>query len=340
MDRSVKSNMNKEINENKRIDIVVPCHNEEKNIMPFFDAVNAEKNKIEGYDFSYIFIDDGSSDKTLERIKELAGSEDNRDTAIRYISFSRNFGKEAAIYAGLRASAEGCGGKAADYTILMDADLQHPPRLIPEMIRAVEQEGFDSCAARRVSRKGEPRIRSAFSSLFYKLMNRFCDIDIVDGATDFRIMSRRMVKAIVSMPESQRFSKGIFAWVGFRTKWIEMENVERKAGESSWSMWKLLSYAVAGFLDFAEAPLKLAGFIGGIVSVLAGVYLVLELIKTIVVGKDLPGYESLICLVLIFGGIIIALLSIIGEYIGRMYLEMKGRPIYIAKETGDNISIR
>ena len=331
---------NRKTNENRRIDIVVPCHNEEKNIVPFFEAVNAERKNIEGYDFSYIFIDDGSSDETLEKIKELIESAENRDIPIRYISFSRNFGKEAAIYAGLQASAEGCDGMIADYTILMDADLQHPPRLIPEMIRTVETEDCDSCAARRVSRKGEPCIRSAFSSLFYKLMNRFCDINIVEGATDYRIMSRRMVKAVVSMPESQRFSKGIFAWVGFDTKWIEMENVERKAGESSWSMWKLLSYAVAGFLDFAEAPLKFAGFIGGIVSVLAGVYLVLELIKTIVVGKDLPGYESLICLILIFGGMIIALLSILGEYIGRMYLELKGRPIYIAKETGDNINAR
>lgn len=323
------------------IDIVVPCYNEEANIDIFYDTMMTVASEMDNCKCSFIFVDDGSADNTLQKLKELTASNAGSDNHIRYISFSRNFGKEAAIYAGLKASADGRKDKdgnlsVADYTVLIDADLQHPPQLIPEMLKKIEEKDCDSCAARRVTRKGEPKIRSLFARTFYKLMNRFCDIEVVDGAMDFRMMSRRMVRAIVDMPETQRFSKGIFSWVGFDTEWLEMENIERVAGESNWSMWKLLNYAIAGFLDFAETPLKISGFIGGIVSALAVVYLILELIKTAVVGKDLPGYESLISLILIFGGVIIALLSVLGEYIGRMYLEMKNRPIFIAKEEGDN----
>lgn len=323
------------------IDIVVPCYNEEENIDSFYAEMMSVAAAMKDCKFSFIFVDDGSADGTLDKLRALTSSKAAEDTHIRYISFSRNFGKEAAIYAGLKASADGRKDKdgnllVADYTVLIDADLQHPPQLIPEMFKTIEEKGCDACAARRVTRKGEPKIRSLFARTFYKMMNRFCDIEVVDGAMDFRMMSRRMVRAIVNMPESQRFSKGLFSWVGFDTEWLEMENIERVAGESSWSMWKLLNYAVAGFLDFAETPLKISGFIGGIVSVLAIVYLILELIKTAVFGKDLPGYESMISLILIFGGVIIALLSVLGEYIGRMYLEMKNRPIFIAKEEGDN----
>lgn len=332
--------------ETKIVDVIVPCYNEAENIDAFYDAVQEVVRTIPGYDFSYIFVDDGSTDNTLEMIREIAMAgaggatepvtrqdEEPDLTVVRYISFSRNFGKEAAMYAGLKASIESRGGRGADHVVIMDADLQHPPELIREMVRTIEETGCDSCAARRVSRKGEPRIRSAFARGFYKIMNRFSDIEIVDGAVDYRMMSRQMVKAIVSMPETQRFSKGIFAWVGFDTRWIEFENVQRLSGETKWSIWSLTKYAIAGFLDFAQAPLKFMGMMGGIISAGAVVYLVIELLKTLIVGKDVPGYESLICLLLFFGGMIIAVLSVIGEYIGRMYLETKQRPIYIEKES-------
>ncbi len=230
------------------------------------------------------------------------------------------------MYAGLRASR-------GDMAVIMDADLQHPPELIPEMIERMEKSGCDSCAARRVTRRGEPRIRSFFARCFYRVMNRYSDIEIVDGAVDFRMMSRRMVKAIADMPETQRFSKGLFAWVGFDTEWIEFENVERVAGESKWSLWSLMRYALDGLIDFAVAPLRLVGVLGGITAAGAAVYLVIEILKTLIMGKDTPGYASTICLILFFGGVITALLCVIGEYMGRMYLETKGRPVYIEKES-------
>ncbi len=317
----------------RTVDVIVPCYNEAENIDAFYDAVQKVADSIPGYDFSYIFVDDGSSDGTLEMIREIAEAGVADVTTVRYLSFSRNFGKEAAMYAGLQASARSRGGQGADYAVIIDADLQHPPELIREMIRVVEETGCDSCAARRVSRKGEPRIRSAAARAFYRIMNRFSDIEIMDGAVDFRLMSRQMVRAIVSMPETQRFSKGIFAWVGFDTRWIEFENVRRLSGESRWTMSKLLKYAIAGFLDFAEAPLKAIGAVSGLIAAGSAVYLIVEIVKTIIFGKDVPGYESLICLILIFGGLLTAILSVIGEYIGRMYLEMKRRPIYIVKES-------
>ena len=313
----------------RTLDVIVPCYNEEGNVDDFYAAMEKVAKTLEGYEVSYVFVDDGSADKTLEEIRALAAA----DPEVKYISFSRNFGKEAAMYAGLKASAESRGGRGADYAVIIDADLQHPPELIRDMIRTIEETGCDSCAARRVTRKGEPRIRSFFARTFYKIMNRFCDIDIIDGAVDFRMMCRKMVKAVVSLPETQRFSKGIFSWVGFDTRWIEFENVSRVRGESKWTMWSLTKYAIAGFIDFAEAPLKATGLLGTIITVGAGIYLVIEVIKTVVVGKDVPGYESLICLILIFGGLIVAILSVIGEYIGRMYLETKGRPIYLEKES-------
>lgn len=233
------------------------------------------------------------------------------------------------MYAGLRASER----NGADLAVIMDADLQHPPHLIADMLHIMEETGCDSCAARRVSRKGEPRIRSACARAFYKLMNRYSDIEIVDGAVDFRLMSRKMVKAIVSMPETQRFSKGIFAWVGFDTRWIEFENITRITGESKWSAWGLFKYAIAGFIDFAASPLKFTGVFGGLTAAGSAVYLIAEILKTLIMGKDTPGYASTICLILFFGGLITAILSLMGEYIGRMYLETKQRPVYIEKES-------
>lgn len=315
----------------KKIDIIVPCYNEGNNIDIFFEEVQRAVSDIEGYDFSYIFIDDGSTDDTLEKIKALAcGKMDDAESGdVHYISFSRNFGKEAAMYAGLKAA----GDRRTDYAVIIDADLQHPPQLIRDMIRITEETGCDSCAARRVTRKGEPRIRSVFARAFYKIMNRYSDIEIIDGAVDFRLMNSKMIKAIVSMPENQRFSKGIFAWVGFHTEWIEFENVQRLSGESKWSVWSLTKYAIAGFIDFAASPLKAIGVFGGITTLGSAIYLIIEILKTLIVGKDVPGYASIICLILFFGGLITAVLSIMGEYIGRMYMETKGRPIYIEKES-------
>ena len=361
----------------KHIDVIVPCYNEESSLDRFWKESGEAFSAIEGYEFRYIFIDDGSTDETLQKIRRLAALQETAkgeasdapdpdtilgasdapgpdtilgtsdasglDTIlgatgdpapgnpgacpkVSYISFSRNFGKEAAMYAGLQASD-------GDFAVIMDADLQHPPQLVAEMIRIVEETGCDSCAARRVSRKGEPKIRSALARAFYKLMNRYSDIEIVDGAVDFRLMNRKMVKAIVGMPENQRFSKGIFAWVGFSTEWIEFENVRRIAGESKWTMWGLMKYALDGFIDFAEAPLKFVGVLGGLTTLCSAVYFIIEFLKTVIVGKDTPGYASTICLILFFGGLIIAILSLIAEYIGRMYMETKGRPIYIEKES-------
>ena len=324
----------------KHIDVIVPCYNEESSLDRFWKESGEAFSAIEGYEFRYIFIDDGSSDETLKKIRQLAALQDPAKAdapgasagsakftpQISYISFSRNFGKEAAMYAGMQASK-------GDFAVIMDADLQHPPQLVAEMIRIVEETGCDSCAARRVSRKGEPKIRSALARAFYKLMNRYSDIEIVDGAVDFRLMNRKMVKAIVGMPENQRFSKGIFAWVGFNTEWIEFENVKRIAGESKWTMWGLMKYALDGFIDFAEAPLKFVGVLGGLTTLCSAVYFIIEFLKTVIVGKDTPGYASTICLILFFGGLIIAILSLIAEYIGRMYMETKGRPIYIEKES-------
>lgn len=324
----------------KHIDVIVPCYNEESSLDRFWKESGEAFSAIEGYEFRYIFIDDGSSDETLQKIRRLAALQDPAKAdapgasagsakftpQISYISFSRNFGKEAAMYAGMQASK-------GDFAVIMDADLQHPPQLVAEMIRIVEETGCDSCAARRVSRKGEPKIRSALARAFYKLMNRYSDIEIVDGAVDFRLMNRKMVKAIVGMPENQRFSKGIFAWVGFNTEWIEFENVKRIAGESKWTMWGLMKYALDGFIDFAEAPLKFVGVLGGLTTLCSAVYFIIEFLKTVIVGKDTPGYASTICLILFFGGLIIAILSLIAEYIGRMYMETKGRPIYIEKES-------
>ena len=309
----------------KMIDIIVPCYNEGRNIDIFFDDVQAVVSGIEGYEFSYIFVDDGSEDSSLDKIKEIAAEND----FAHYISFSRNFGKEAAMYAGLKAAND----RASDFAVIIDADLQHPPKLLVDMIRKIEETGCDSCAARRVTRKGEPRVRSIFARAFYKIMNRYSDIEIIDGAVDFRLMNRKMIKAIVSMPENQRFSKGIFAWVGFHTEWIEFENVERISGESKWSVWGLTKYAIAGFIDFAASPLKAIGVFGGLTTLGSAIYLIIEILKTLIVGKDVPGYASIICLILFFGGLVTAVLSIMGEYIGRMYMETKGRPIFIEKES-------
>ncbi len=306
----------------KTVDLIVPCYNEGEMIDIFFDKASSVVSEIYGYSFSFIFIDDGSKDDTLKKIKSIAEKNSN----VKYISFSRNFGKEAGMYAGLKAST-------ADRVAVIDADLQHPPELISDMLHAIDVEGYDSCSARRVSRDGEPKIRSAFARTFYCMINKMSEVEIVDGAVDFRMMTRQMVDAILDMPEVQRFSKGIFCWVGFNTKWIEFKNVERVAGESRWSFWSLFRYAIDGITAFTTFPLRLATIFGSIISMSAFIYLIVVLIKTIVFGPDVGGYASTIIIMLFIGGIIIMSLGIIGEYLARLYMESKNRPIFIYKDT-------
>lgn len=309
----------------KLVDIIVPCYNEEDVLRMFYDETSKVLNEIQNYEFRYIFVDDGSKDKTYEILYELG----NEHSEVKYISFSKNFGKEAAMYAGLTYS-EG------DYVVIMDADLQHPPIMIPDMIKGIE-EGYDCCAARRTSRKGEAKIRSAFSRTFYKLNNKMTDVDLVQGAVDFRIMSRQMVEAVLSLSEKQRFSKGIFAWVGFKTKWLPYENVERPVGTSKWSFWSLFKYAVDGITAFSVAPLRLVTATGFFISFIAFFYILITIIKTLITGIDVPGYVTTLSAVLFLGGIIEISIGILGEYIAHVYMEVKGRPIFIMKNT--NISL-
>lgn len=305
----------------KTVEVVVPCYNEEAMLNMFY--VESEKiyKSIDGYSFSYIFVNDGSRDKTYPILKDLAGKHDN----VKFISFSRNFGKEAAMYAGL------CN-TTADYVIVMDADLQHPPALVPEMIKQIEA-GYDCCAALRTSRKGESKIKSFFSRMFYKFSNRFTDVQLVQNAVDFRIMSRQMVDNIVKLSEVQRFSKGIFEWVGFETSWIPYENVERIAGETKWSFKSLFKYAITGITSFSITPLRFLTCFGLVISVVAFLLIVFTLIRKLAFGIDVSGYASLLIAVLFLGGIIELSLGILGEYIANIYLEAKDRPIYIIQDT-------
>lgn len=309
----------------KKVEIIVPCYNEEDMINMFYEETSKVIRGIEGYSFQYIFVDDGSRDKTYEKLTILAEAHCD----VKFLSFSKNFGKEAAMYAGLTYT-EG------DYVIIMDADLQHPPALIPQMIREVEQ-GYDCCAAQRTSRKGESKVRSMFSRMFYRLSNRFTDVDLVQGAVDYRIMTRQMVDSVLSLSERQRFSKGIFAWVGFKTKWIPYENVERVLGTSKWSFWGLFKYAVDGITAFSVTPLRTVTFMGSVISGVSFVYILVTLIQTLVWGIDVPGYVTTLCAVLFLGGIIELSVGILGEYVAHIYIEIKGRPIFILKDT--NISL-
>lgn len=305
----------------KKVDIIVPCYNEEDMIEMFYEETSKIVNTIKNYSFRFIFADDGSRDGTYKKLLRLGQEHDD----VKFLSFSRNFGKEAAMYAGLSYSK-------GDYVIIMDADLQHPPALIPDMIEGIE-EGYDCCAARRSTRKGESKIRSIFSRMFYNLSNRFTDVDLVQGAVDFRIMTRQMVDAVLSLAERQRFSKGIFAWVGFRTKWIPYENVERIMGKSKWSFWGLFKYAIDGITAFSVAPLRTVTFMGSIISFAAFIYIIFTLIQTFVYGIVVPGYVTTLCAVLFLGGIIELSIGILGGYVARIYIEIKGRPIYILKNT-------
>ena len=304
------------------ISIIVPCYNEETAIPYFYDAITKQSAKMDELEFEYLFINDGSKDKTLDVLKDYA----EKDPRVKYVSFSRNFGKEAAIYAGLK-SARG------DYVAIMDADLQDPPALLEEMYAAVTKEGYDCAAARRTTRKGEPPIRSFFARCFYKLINKISKTEIVDGARDFRLMTRQMTDAILSMTEYNRFSKGIFGWVGFNTKWLEYENTERVAGETKWSFWKLFLYSLDGIMAFSTVPLAISSVIGFLFCIIAFVMILAIIAKTIIFGDPVAGYPSLVCIIFLVSGVQLFCLGILGQYLSKTYLETKSRPVYIIKES-------
>ena len=304
------------------ISIVVPCYNEQEALNFFYLELTGITETLQNYSFEFVFVDDGSHDETLNIIKEFSSLDDR----VKYISFSRNFGKESAMFAGLK-KADG------DYIAIMDADMQDPPSLLPEMVNALENEGYDSVATRRVSREGEPVIRSFFARSFYKLMSKISKTDIVDGARDFRLMKRQMVDAVTSLGEYNRFSKGIFGWVGFKTKWLPFVNVERIAGETKWSFWSLFRYSLEGIIGFSSLPLNVAAFFGGffcfVSIILAGVIIV----DTTANGNPVSGWPSIACLVLFLGGIQLFCIGVLGRYLSKTYSEVKRRPIFIVKES-------
>lgn len=308
------------------ISIIVPCFNEQESIPLFVKEIKAveviikEKYKME---VEYLFIDDGSKDKTLETLENLSLENEN----IKYISFSRNFGKESAIYAGF----ENCKG---DLVVMMDADLQDPPSLLPEMIGYILDGKYDSVATRRVDRTGEPPIRSFFARMFYKIINKISNAEIVDGARDYRLMTRQFVNALLNMKEYNRFSKGIFGWVGFKTKWIEFQNVERIAGETKWSFWKLFKYSLEGIIAFSTLPLQIASLFGILLFVLSIIMIIFIIFRTIMFGDPVAGWPSLVCLITFIGGVQLLSIGILGQYLSKTYLESKNRPIYIVKEKG------
>ena len=307
-----------------KISIIIPCYNEEAALPYFFTEIRKVADSMTAtYElcFEFIFVNDGSKDGTLNLLREFA-AEDNR---VRYISFSRNFGKEAAMYAGFQHAA-------GDFAVLMDADLQHPPDMLEEMYLAITEEGFDIAAARRVSRKGEPPIRSFFARCFYRLINKISRAEFVDGASDFRMLSRRAADALLEMREYNRFSKGIFGWVGFQTKWIPYENVERVAGETNWSFWKLFLYSLDGIIAFSTAPLAVASVVGVLLCLAAFVWMAVIIVKTLIWGDPVAGFPTLACLLLLIGGSIQLSLGIIGQYLAKTYLEAKRRPGYIIAE--------
>ena len=309
------------------ISVVVPCYNEEEALPCFLDALRETASGLYaefGYVTELVFVDDGSRDGTLSVLREAARTDSN----VRYLSFSRNFGKEAAMFAGLQRAR-------GDYVVIMDADLQHPPSMLREMVSVLRTGEYDCAAARRVSRTGEPALRSFFSRRFYRLINRISDTEIVEGACDFRMMTRRMVDAILSLREYNRFSKGIFSWVGFRTKWLPFENQERVAGETKWSFWGLLVYAVQGIVGFSTAPLVFVALLGVLLCLGAFLIVVYIIVKTLLFGDPVGGWPSMACMVMFLGGVQLFCMGILGEYLAKTYLEVKRRPIYVLSETDE-----
>lgn len=305
----------------EKISVIVPCYNEQESLPYFYEEISKVMNEMSEFQFEIIGINDGSKDNTLNELKKLS----DNDKRIKYISFSRNFGKEAAIYAGLKNSN-------GDYVVIMDADLQDPPQLLVNMMKEIKT-GYDSVATRRVTRVGEPAIRSFFARIFYRIMNRISSTEIVDGARDYRLMTKQFVDSLLDLSEYNRFSKGLFGWVGYETKWLEFENVERIAGETKWSFWKLLVYSVEGIVAFSTAPLAIAAFMGVLFCILAFVFIIFIVIRTMAYGDPVSGWPSTICIMLLLGGIQLLCVGILGEYLAKTYLETKHRPLYICKET-------
>ena len=304
------------------LSVIVPCYNEEENVADFYHELLKNETFFQGkgIELEILYIDDGSKDKTVEEVKKLR----TMDERVHLLSFSRNFGKEAAIYAGLQ-KAKG------DYVVLLDADLQDPPSLLPEMYSYIEQ-GYDSVATRRVSRKGEPKIRSFFARVFYRLMNTISRTEIVDGARDYRLMTRQVVDAILAMTEYNRFTKGIFGWVGYETKWLEFENVERKKGETKWSFWKLFLYSIEGITAFSTAPLAIASIMGVLFCFVAFLLIIVTIIRKLLFGDPTSGWPSLVCIISLVGGVQLFCLGIVGQYLSKTYMEVKKRPVYLIKE--------
>ncbi len=303
------------------ISLIVPCYNEQE-VLPIFykEVISVMRQVDDGYEL--LFVNDGSSDETLSIIQKLS----TEDAHVNYISFSRNFGKEAAMYAGF-CNVHG------EYVAVMDADMQDPPSLLPSMLEKLQTGEYDSVATRRVSRKGEPPIRSWFARKFYKLINRISDADIVDGARDFRLMKREMVDAVVSMGEYNRFSKGIFGWIGYRTFWMPYENVERVAGETKWNFWKLFKYAIEGIINFSQVPLSIASWFGITMTAFSFIMLLVVVVRKICFGDPVAGWASLICVIIFIGGIQLFCMGVMGQYIAKSYMETKKRPHYIISES-------
>ena len=306
----------------KKISLIIPCFNEEEVLGILYDELNKVTNQMDGYEFEFLFIDDGSKDKTLSVLKDFS----EKDDRVVYLSFSKNFGKEAAMYAGF-CNATG------EYVAVMDADMQDPPSLLPEMMTYLESGEYDSVATRRVSRQGEPKIRSFFARKFYKLINRISDADIVDGARDFRLMKREMVDAIVAIGEQNRFSKGIFGWIGFKTKWLPFENVERAAGETKWNFWGLFKYSLDGIFNFSQAPLQIASFIGLLFTFISFIAIIFIMVRKFIWGDPVEGWPSLACIITFIGGVQLFCMGIMGQYLAKTYVEVKKRPHYIVAET-------
>ena len=306
----------------KKISLIIPCYNEEESIPLFYRETTNVLKKLEEYSYEMVFVNDGSTDNTLDVLTGLAEMDDH----VKYLHFSRNFGKEAAMYAGF------CN-VSGDYVAVMDADLQDPPSLLPQMLNILETKEYDSVATRRVSRDGEPPIRSFFARKFYQIINRISDADIVDGARDFRLMKREMVNVIVAMKEANRFSKGIFGWIGFKTYWLPYKNVERVAGETKWSFWKLFRYAVDGIINFSQTPLSIASWGGILLTFCSFIILILIIIRKLMFGDAVDAWASLVCIIIFIGGIQLFCLGIIGQYIAKIYLETKRRPHYIIAKT-------
>ncbi|MDB8656721.1 glycosyltransferase family 2 protein [Streptococcus anginosus] len=306
------------------ISIIVPCFNEEESLPLFYAEMEKIKSQINDR-FEYIFVNDGSKDRTLAILRELS----QKNNSVRYLSFSRNFGKEAALYAGLKQAT-------ADFVTVMDADLQDPPELLLTMKSMLEANpDLDCVGTRRTTREGEPLIRSFFAKMFYKLINKISQVEMVDGARDFRLMRRQMVEAILEVSEYNRFSKGIFAWVGFKTEYLEYKNVERVAGKTSWSFWQLLNYSLEGIVNFSDAPLTIA-FLGGVVACFLAFFLIMiVIIRTLIFGDPTSGWPSMVSIILFLGGFQLLTIGILGKYIGKIFMETKKRPIYVVKEKSE-----